>query len=229
MRLLEGTKIVEAPPGWREDILGRGRSIAIDVGTGDGRFVYDSARRDPASLYIGLDPDAAGMAQYAFRASRKPSRGGIDNAFFVVASVEQLPPELLGLADRIYVNFPWVGLLRGLIRPQAPVLAAIASLAQLGARFEAVLCYDAVHDKAALEGEDLPALDEHYVDSVLAPTYATAGLNVTSRRRLTREEGLAIASSWGRRLLHGRPRDVFEISGLVHVGESSRHGASGRS
>ncbi|HWC31264.1 MAG TPA: class I SAM-dependent methyltransferase, partial [Dehalococcoidia bacterium] len=215
MRLLQGTRIIEAGTGWRDEIECLTKPVVIDVGCGDGRFVYENARKDPSSIYIGLDPDAEAMAEYAFRAARKPARGGVDNASFVVASVEQLPEELQGLANRICVNFPWTGLLRGIIRPEPSVLEAIASLAGGTARFEIILCYDPEHDIAALEGEALPVLDYAYIDSVLLPAYATAGLQVTGRRRLSRDEALAIASTWGRRLLHGRPRDVFQIRGLI--------------
>jgi len=30
--------------------------VIIDIGTGDGRFVYQSARRNPNKFYIGIDP-----------------------------------------------------------------------------------------------------------------------------------------------------------------------------
>jgi 16S rRNA (adenine(1408)-N(1))-methyltransferase len=201
MRLLNGTKVVEAPPGWREAVLASARPIVIDVGAGDGRFVYESAGRDPDRYYVGLDPDADAMA-------------GVENAAFVVASVEQLPPELTGLAAEVRVNFPWVGLLRGVIRPEASVLAALRSLAAPGAAFRIVLCYDPQHDSAALAGEDLPVLDEAYIDGVLLPAYAAAGLQIRAQRRLTREEALAIPSTWGRRLLHGRPRAAFHLEGV---------------
>ena len=214
MRLLQATKIVEAEPGWRDEILRRG-PVVIDVGAGDGRFVYESARHDPSAVYIGLDPDAEALAEYAFRAARKPSRGGAANTFFVIASVEQLPPELERLAGRVLVNFPWGGLLRGVILPEPVVLNAIASLATPAASFEIVFCYDLVHDAAVLGGDDLPVLDERYIDTVLVPAYAAAGLQVTGRRLLPRDEALAIPSTWGRRLLHGRPRDVFLVRGLV--------------
>jgi len=214
MRTLQGNKIVEAEPGWRDEVLRQG-PVVIDVGAGDGRFVYESARHDPASVYIGLDPDAEALAEYAFRAGRKASRGGATNARFVVASIEQLPAELERLAGRVRVNFPWSGLLRGLILPEAAVLEAIASLAAPAASFEVVLCYDPVHDAALLDDDDLPVLDYAYIDSVLLPAYAAAGLQVTSRSRLSRDEALAIPSTWGRRLLHGRPRDVFLIRGLA--------------
>jgi 16S rRNA (adenine(1408)-N(1))-methyltransferase len=213
MRLLQGTKVIEAPADWRDKLQADGDRVIIDVGSGDGRFVYELARRDPSSIYVALDPDAQALSEYAYRANRKPARGGVTNAIFVVASLEALPSELIGLADAVYVNFPWGGLLRGLLLPEAAALAGLVSLAREGGRFEIVLCFDPEHDAGVLGGESLPRLDEAYIDEALKPAYEVARLHVTERRRLSQEEALAIPSSWGRRLLHGRPREVFRIEG----------------
>jgi 16S rRNA (adenine(1408)-N(1))-methyltransferase len=218
--LLQGTKVIEAERDWREKVPAAER-VVIDLGTGDGRYVYENARADPDGLYIGVDPDASAMAEYAYKAARKPARGGVANAHYVVAAVGQLPEELAGLADLVTVNFPWTGLLRGIIRPEPAVLEAIASLGATGCRFEVVLTYDPVHDKAALEGEDAPPLDYAYIDSTLLPAYAAAGLQITGRRGLSQDEALAIPSTWGRRLLHGRPRDVYHIRGIVQRRDSA--------
>ena len=34
-----------------------GEGVIIDIGTGDGRFVYQSARQNPNKFYIGIDPN----------------------------------------------------------------------------------------------------------------------------------------------------------------------------
>src|SRR3972149_3526249 len=133
MRILNGTKVIDAEPGWREALLHGGRRVVIDLGAGDGRFAYESARNDAASVYVAVDPDAAALAAYAFRACRKPARGGVANAHFVVA-VAALPAPLHALADLVCVNFPWGGLLRGLLQPETAVLRALASLAKPGGR-----------------------------------------------------------------------------------------------
>ena len=181
MRMLQGTKQIDAPGDWRDLIAGR--RVVIDVGAGDGRWAYDEARRHPEALYIALDPDADTLADYAYRAGRKPSRGGTDNALFVVASVEDLPPELTGIASLVRVNFPWGSLLRGLVLPEAHVLEALAGLGASDARFEFVISYDPEHDIAGLAGETLPPLSEGRIDEVLAPPYADAGLEIEAAAR----------------------------------------------
>jgi len=122
---------------------------------------------------------------------------------------------VVALADLVCVNFPWGGLLRGLLQPETAVLRALASLAKPGGRFQLVLAYDPQRDSGAFTGEPLPVPDETYIDPALVPAYGAAGLAVEERRRLSREEALAIPSTWGRRLLHARPRDVFLLRGSV--------------
>jgi 16S rRNA (adenine(1408)-N(1))-methyltransferase len=212
MRILQGKKPVDAPPDWRARVDAAGRPVVVDLGAGNGRFVYDSARGDPDSLYVAVDPDAVTLAEYAFKASRKPARGGVENAVFVVAAAEALPPELMAIARLVRVNFPWGSLLRGLLRPHPDVLDAVASLLSPGGTIEIIMAYDPEHDPNAFTGDPLPALDEAYLEEALLPAYEAAGLRCTVRRRLTRDEALAVPSSWGRRLLHARPRNVFFLA-----------------
>ncbi|MGE0058537.1 MAG: class I SAM-dependent methyltransferase [Dehalococcoidia bacterium] len=213
MRILQGTKPVEAAASWRDAF--RQHRVVIDVGAGDGRWAYDGARHDAESLYVAVDPDAESLAEYAYRAGRKPSRGGTSNALFVIASVEELPQELTGIAALVRVNFPWGSLLRGLVLPEAHVLEALASLGVADARFEFVISYDPEHDIAGLAGETLPPLTEARIDDVLAPPYAAAGLQMDHRRQMSLDEAIALPSTWARRLLHGRRREVFWIEGSI--------------
>jgi 16S rRNA (adenine(1408)-N(1))-methyltransferase len=215
VRILQGTKVIEAPPGWRDAIDRDGRPVVIDLGAGDGRWVYDSARAYPSRYFIAVDPDADALSESAYRASRKPARGGVDNAAFVIAAVERLPPELVGIAALIRINFPWGSLLRALLEPYAAILDSIATLAAPGGRFEIVLSYHPEHDTGAFVGDPLPALTSRYIEGVLVAAYRAAGLHVVEHRRLTQNEALAIPSSWGRRLLHARSRDVYYLAGSV--------------
>jgi len=62
--------------------------VAIDLGTGDGRFVLAAAAARPETLVIGLDASAAGMAESSRRAAR---RNALPNAVFAVAAAEHPP------------------------------------------------------------------------------------------------------------------------------------------
>ena len=212
MRILQGKRVVEAPPDWRERVDAAVRPVVLDLGAGDGRYAYECARADPGTLYLAIDPDAETLADYAFRASRKPARGGVENAVFVVAAVEALPLELMRIAERVRVNFPWGSLLRGLMEPQASVLAGVASLLRQGGVIEVIMSYHPDHDTNAFAGESLPALDAAYLEDVLLPAYEAQGFGVREHWRMTQDEALAVPSTWGRRLLHARPRDVYFLT-----------------
>ena len=62
--------------------------MAIDLGTGDGRHVLAAAAARPDTLVIGVDANAAGMAEASRRAAR---RGALPNALFAVAAAEHPP------------------------------------------------------------------------------------------------------------------------------------------
>src|SRR5262249_24112350 len=89
--------------------------IVLDIGTGDGNFTYRMARNHPNKLFIGIDPHHQALQKISAKSSHKPQKGGVPNALFILARGEELPKELDGLANQIFINFPWAGLLSGLI------------------------------------------------------------------------------------------------------------------
>ena len=209
MRLVGAAGRVEEGP--LPDVAGR--KVTVDLGAGDGRFAYERARAEPDAMFIAIDPDPNALAEYSFRAGRKPARGGAGNVWFVVASVEDLPPRLNGVADVVRVNYPWAGLLRSLLLATPKASEAIRDLLKDDGRFEIVVTYDAEHDAAVLGNAQPIHVDLDFIEQKIAPRYADQGLGIEEVRQMSREEALAIPSTWGRRLLHGRPRDVYWIAG----------------
>ena len=169
--------------------------MIIDLGTGDGRAAFALAEAEPTTLVIGVDADAASMAETSRRAARPAARGGRPNLLFVVAAAEAPPVELLGLADAIRILFPWGSLLRGVLGRDERVARGIAALARPGARVSAtvsVTARDGVYGIPALETAD--ALDH-------TRALGLTGLRITHSERIDREEVRATRSTWGRRLL----------------------------
>lgn len=62
--------------------------MAIDLGTGDGRYVLKAAAERPDTLVIGLDANAAAMIEASRRAAR---RDALPNALFAVAAAGHPP------------------------------------------------------------------------------------------------------------------------------------------
>lgn len=184
-------------------------AVAIDVGTGDGRFAYQLARSRPATLVIGTDPVAANMADVARRASRKPSRGGAPNLLMVQAAAEQPPPELVGSASALFVHLPWGRLLEGVVLGDAAVIGGLAALCAQGA--EVTLTLNARIWEHDLPGRfrDLPAPTLAHVGEVVAPAFAAAGIVLGPPRHLGDDEMRSLQTTWAKRLSRGCNQPLF--------------------
>ena len=70
----------------------------VDLGTGNGRFVYKSATKNPDSFYIGVDPSEKQLKEY----SRKAVRKKLPNIIFCLGSIEILPKELRLVSKELF-------------------------------------------------------------------------------------------------------------------------------
>lgn len=187
--------------------------VVIDIGTGDGRFVLRTARDRPQSLVIGIDPVQEAMAGVARRASAKPSRGGVPNALFLVASAEALPGALSSKASLVTVNYPWGALLRTLVEPDRDGLRAVAGLLQPGGRLIALLNASVTDDRDYGERLGLPPLEDAHIEERLVPGWQESGLEGVTWHRLEPAEEPAHHTTWGRRLVRGSNRSTIVVEG----------------
>jgi 16S rRNA (adenine(1408)-N(1))-methyltransferase len=168
--------------------------VAVDLGTGDGRHVLATAAGQPDTLAIGVDANAAAMADSSRRAWR---RDALPNALFVVAAAERPPDALHGLAGSLTVNFPWGSLLRGLLGEDDKVLAGVARLMAAGAEGTVLL--------SVVPRDGMPPVPPR---ASLGVAYARHGLDLLEMRAAMPEEVVASGSSWAKRLRAGRDRPV---------------------
>jgi 16S rRNA (adenine(1408)-N(1))-methyltransferase len=179
--------------------MARATRVVVDLGAGDGRAVGVRARLEPGALVIGIDANAAAMAEASRRAARSTARGGLPNALFVVAAAERPPAELLGVAEELTMLFPWGSLLRGALAVDDEAAAGIASLLRPGASAAAFV------SMAPRDGLSLASLDEPGAAEALAGRWACHGLRLESLRPATAAEVRATGSTWARRLKAGEP------------------------
>jgi 16S rRNA (adenine(1408)-N(1))-methyltransferase len=211
MRIVEGKKQREvAPEAFAELAQGYAR-VALDIGTGDGRFVLRQARAEPQTLWIGLDAVGEAMADSARRARAKPAKGGAPNALFAVARAEALPPELAGLCDAIGVNYPWGSLLKAVAEPDPAVMAGIAGCARPGARIAILINLAPFADPDQRARLGLSPLDAGLAETRLRPAYAEAGIAIDAIETV---HDLPAATAWGGRLVKGSGRETLSIKGV---------------
>lgn len=199
-------------------LLPTGEGIVIDIGTGDGLFVYQSARRNPNKFYIGVDANARPLEKISETIHRKPSKGGLPNLLFLQAALEDLPDELNGIADEVHVHFPWGSLLGAVATGEEAALQNLRRVCTAGALLEVVIGFDPQRDIAELERLRVPALTVAYVDSVLVPGYEKAGFKIIEKGIIPQAEWSNIQTSWAKRLKGSPSRSLIYLIARAHVG-----------
>jgi 16S rRNA (adenine(1408)-N(1))-methyltransferase len=188
----------------------RSSRVVLDLGAGDGRWIYRFARGHPSWLCIGVDANARQMREVSVRAGRKPQRGGAANAWYICAGVETLPGPLRRLADEIHINFPWGSLLQATLAPDLLVLLRIAQIGKPGATLTARINTSILADPDVSARFRLPPGMED-VAGRLCRGYAAAGIQLV-------EASVSCGgprTSWNRRLSAGHPRPVLSLHGII--------------
>lgn len=190
----------------------REAGIVLDIGSGDGRFVCASAKATPEKFFIGIDANAKPLEKPSIRITRKPAKGGLPNAMFVQAAVEDLPEELNATAAEIHVNFPWGSLLRAVAAGDGSILAVFHRILTPGGRLMITIGTDPERDRGELARLGLPELTADYFRELLVPRYEAAGFRCTGFAELTEAEWRRIETSWARKLSGNHSRRAFSLS-----------------
>ncbi len=179
----------------------------IDLGTGDGRFIYTNAQLTPQILFVGVDTLANLMEEYSYKADRKK----LDNAVFILGSADKFIEGVSKYADFIYVNLPWGSLLKFVISADELFLANIYRLLKAKGRLIINLGYTQEVEQKEIDKLQLPPLSEEFIKNTLAKKYEIYGFKLVSLKELKKEEISEIGTTWAKRLKFGKDRPVFSF------------------
>jgi 16S rRNA (adenine(1408)-N(1))-methyltransferase len=157
--------------------------------------VLRRARQNPEELVIGIDADAAAMADASRRAAASPRRGGLPNALFLAAPAAELPGPLAGRVDYLTIALPWGSLLRGILQADATMIGRLCATLREGAQIEILL--SATERDAATAGVTLGDAAD---GARLAARLESAGLRSVQVRTASESDVNRLSSGWGRRL-----------------------------
>lgn len=188
--------------------------IRIDIGTGDGAFVYKSARTSPNQFFVGIDSNADNLAKYSRKTRQKPAKGGVKNALFVQASIEALPEELNGLATHVSILFPWGSLLKTVATPDVRVLQGLHRICRADAELRIVFGYNHRREPGVTAALGLPLLSLEYLQTMVRNHYTQAGFAIQACQ-LEKSALRDIPTTWAQRLAYGKDREFFELRGRV--------------
>lgn len=189
-----------------------GEGIVIDIGTGDGRFVSAAAKANPNKFFIGVDANVKPLEKPSMKATRKPAKGGLQNAMFVQAAVEDLPKEFDGVADEIHIHFPWGSLLRAVAAGDTEILTSLRRIASNKCLLEIVIGVDSERDRSELDRLGVPKMTSDHFDNVLIPRYTKCGFQHIEWRELKPDEWRKFETTWARKLSRNESRKVFYFS-----------------
>jgi 16S rRNA (adenine(1408)-N(1))-methyltransferase len=188
-----------------------GEGIIVDLGTGDGTFVYHCARLNPRKFVIGIDANTRPLEKVSEKIYRKPEKGGLANALFLQGSVESLPAELNGVADEIHIHFPWGSLLRALLSGDVDILRGLRRISSKGALLEVVTSLDEKRDRVELERLGIANFAFADITQVLTPRYLEAGFKITESGNVPPSHWPKLHTSWAKRLKDSSNRTLTFI------------------
>lgn len=205
MYIVQGNKTLEITRSELDDVLLEYSSVHIDLGTGDGRYVYKEALENPGTFYIGVDPSQKQLEIY----SKKAVKNKVKNVLFVVGSLEVFPADLLNIAHTATVILPWGSLLSAVVDAEAGGLNTIHSLLHEAGLLTVVFGYSAESEPTEVKRLELENIDIDMVNSTIIPKYTECGFVPLSVKQLTKEELKDFETTWSKRLVFGRERPLF--------------------
>jgi 16S rRNA (adenine(1408)-N(1))-methyltransferase len=182
--------------------------VILDIGTGDGRYVYQMARGNPDKLYIGIDASSEALVKVSEKTFRNPKHGGAKNAVYLQARVESLPDELNQIADEVHIHFPWGSLLAAVLKPDELVLQALRRVCKKDTLLELITSIDPSRDAGELERLGIGLIEDDHVERVLRTPYERAGFNIMEHGVIPPANWPKLCTSWAAKLKSSGTRDV---------------------
>ena len=196
METIRGRKSLEVSiNGWKDQLADYNR-IILDLGTGDGRYARALAEKHPDWFVVGVDSCRENLHEH--------SQTKLKNLLFVIASAQNLPPELEGLVSHITVNFPWGSLLGSLLAGDSKLMCGLKLISRQRASLELRLNGGAL----AEAGKTLEAGTDKIHYNLLQ-----AGWQI--ERPVLMDAGAlkTFPSTWAKRLAFGRDPRAMMLSG----------------
>ncbi len=207
MYCVKGNKTEEISNLQLQKLANNYSSVEVDLGTGDGRYVYKTAPTNKDRLYIGIDPSQKQLEIY----SKKANKAKLANILFLVGSLEVFPIELTSFANKINVYLPWGTLLKEMVSPSKEHLDKLSNLLKENGELQVVLGYDENLEPTETARLDLEKIDEDRLTLETIPTFENAGLKLKELKKLSKTELIELETTWAKKLSYGGNRPVFSM------------------
>jgi len=207
VRVVTGNKIEEINKQKFQEMTGGYSRVEIDLGTGDGRFVYKNALLRKDTLFIGVDPAEKQLEIY----SKKAAKEKVQNLIYVVSSFEMLPSELRETADKIYVSFPWGTLLENIVKPTKGGLDKLLELLKEKGELEIILGYAQELEPSETKRLNLPPIHLGLINDIIVPAFEDRSFHAKEFYEMSKEQLGGVETTWAKKLRFGRDRKIYKL------------------
>lgn len=213
MKQVKGNKTIEISSQEIKLLSQNYPFTTIDLGTGDGRLVYESAKVNPKELYIGIDPVEKQMKEYSIKSIRKK----LDNAVFLVSSFENIPNDFTHIADKISIILPWGSLLEKTVLAEINFIKKLSSMLKKDSEVEILFGYTQEFEPSEYKRLNLPDLTEEYISQNVVKNFEAFGKEsnekylLKEKRSYDHENLKSFNTNWAKKLTFGKERKLFYL------------------
>lgn len=212
MKLVRGNKTLDISKNDLRELIRDYKKVAVDVGTGDGRYVFKNALNNPGTFYIGIEPSRKQIEIY----SKKTIRAKTPNVLFILSSLEGIQDELDNIATEITINLPWGTLLQVIAKPEQTQIQTLARILMSDGILEIIFGYTQETEPSEVTRLGLSTLDLTFIRNNVVPVFETEGLALSEARLVQKDELKNFESTWSKKLSFGKDRPVFYLRFIKH-------------
>ncbi len=208
MRILKSGKEIQITD---EEFLNKINSynkVIIDLGTGQGSFVYFNALENKDCFYIGLDSCRESMKKYAI----KQFKNKVENLIYVIMNAQNIDKVLGNKCSEVYINLPWGSLLQGIFNEDLGIINSISKIAKSGCKINICFSYDEKFEKNEIEKRALPELNEEYFENQFKHIYNKHNIVIENIEYIVKDK-LTFISKWMKVLTESKSRKFYIING----------------
>lgn len=208
MKVLRSSKEIEITDQEFLDRIKGYKELVIDLGTGQGSFVYFNACENKDIFYVGIDSCRDSMKKYGV----KQYKNKVDNILYCVMNAQKMDEVLYNKFSKVYINLPWGSLLQGLFKEEFNIINTISLLLRSCGEVRMCFSYDDRFEKCEIEKRELPFLDDDYFKNEFIPMYLRYGIKIEDINYISKEE-IDFRSKWMHVLTESKSRKFYIITG----------------
>lgn len=178
----------------------------LDIGTGDGRYVYKKALENPNNLYIGIDP-AKNIEDY----QREINRKRLKNAQLIQSSIENYNPEFLEYFDEISIILPWGNLLKYCVTVDQNFFVKISKWLKKEGQIKIIFGFNEELEEKQTKKLNLKNLNDKEIEFLKENYSKLPNLNLILFENVFYLDLETVESTWAKKLKFGADRSYFKI------------------